>query len=157
RTSRRNRRSSSRSAVVRPPSPAPISRAACLIQVPIVMAEGPNSLDRDAAVRPDRASATICRLNSGVYRTVLSAIVNSSCYNGEVSTKAGQLHIVFVVLMIVAFTPSYFKPVVEGTFQGASILHLHGALFFAWPVLFSAQTLLATGGRLNAHRSLGLL
>ena len=45
----------------------------------------------DAAVRPDRANATICRLNSGVYRTVLSAIVNSSCYNGEVSTKPGQL------------------------------------------------------------------
>ena len=50
------------------------------------MAEGPNSFDSDAAVRPDRANATICRLNSGVYRTVLSAIVNSSCYNGEVST-----------------------------------------------------------------------
>src|SRR5690606_17136304 len=93
-------RSSSRSAVVRPPSPAPISRAACLIQVPIVMAEGPNSLDRDAAVRPDRASATICRLNSGVYRTVLSAIVNSSCYNGEVSTKAGQLHTLVAVNVV---------------------------------------------------------
>jgi hypothetical protein len=58
------------------------------------MAEGPNSLDSEAAVRPDRAKATICRLNSGVYRTVLSAIVNSSCYNGEVSTEPGQLHIV---------------------------------------------------------------
>jgi hypothetical protein len=55
------------------------------------MAEGPNSLDSEAGVRPDRANATICCLNSGVYRTVLSAIVNSSCYNGEVSTKPGQL------------------------------------------------------------------
>ncbi|MBM4230905.1 MAG: hypothetical protein FJ184_09175 [Gammaproteobacteria bacterium] len=52
--------------------------------LPICLAE----IDRS---RPDRASATICRLNSAVYRTVLSAIVNSSCYNGEVSTKPGQL------------------------------------------------------------------
>jgi hypothetical protein len=59
------------------------------------MAEGPNSFDSDAAVRPDRANATICRLNSGVYRTVLSAIVNSSCYNGEVSAKPGQLQVYF--------------------------------------------------------------
>jgi hypothetical protein len=56
------------------------------------MAEGPNSLDSEAAVRPDRAKATICRLNSGVYRIDLSAIVNSSISNGEVSTKPGQLH-----------------------------------------------------------------
>ena len=49
-------------------------------------------LDSDAAVRPERANATICRLNYGIYRTVLSTIVNSSCYNGEVSTKPGQLH-----------------------------------------------------------------
>lgn len=40
-----------RSALVSPPSPWPPSRAACLIQVPIVMAEGPNSRDSEA-VRP---------------------------------------------------------------------------------------------------------
>jgi hypothetical protein len=42
-------------------------------------------------VRPVRASSTICRLNSGVYRTELSAIVNASKTNLGVSTKPGQV------------------------------------------------------------------
>src|SRR5690606_27219733 len=84
--------SSSRSALVSPPSPLPASRWACLTQSPIVQAEGPNSLDSDAGVRPVPTNATICRLNSGAYRTVLSAMVNSSKSNDEVSTKPGQLH-----------------------------------------------------------------
>jgi hypothetical protein len=46
---------------------------------------------RDAGVRPVRASSTICRLNSGVYRTDLSAIVNASKTNLGVSTKPGQV------------------------------------------------------------------
>jgi hypothetical protein len=48
-------------------------------------------LAKDAGLRPELANATICRLNSGVYRVDLSAIVNSSYSNGEVSTKPGQL------------------------------------------------------------------
>src|SRR5690606_22636000 len=91
RFSRRRRCSSSRSALVSPPSPLPASRWACLTQSPIVQAEGPNSLDSDAGVRPVPTNATICRLNSGAYRTVLSAMVNSSKSNDEVSTKPGQL------------------------------------------------------------------
>lgn len=62
----------------------------------------------------------------------------------------------FVVLMLAAFTPSYFRPLATGTFQGPSILHLHGALFFAWPALLLFQSLLATRGTLELHRSLGL-
>jgi hypothetical protein len=62
----------------------------------------------------------------------------------------------FVVLMVIAFTPTYFKPVAAGTFDRPPILHLHGALFFAWPVLFLVQATLVARGRLDAHRSLGL-
>jgi hypothetical protein len=79
----------------------------------------------------------------------------------KVTTLADR-HIVwlsaaFVLLMIVAFTPTYFAPVATGTFNRPAILHLHGALFFAWPVLFLVQAFLASSGRLQAHRSLGLL
>jgi hypothetical protein len=63
----------------------------------------------------------------------------------------------FVLLMIVAFTPTYFQPIATGAFDGPPILHLHGALFFAWPVLFLIQATLAARGNLSAHRSLGLL
>lgn len=63
----------------------------------------------------------------------------------------------FVLLMFIAFTPTYFSPMVKGTFDGLPIFHLHGALFFAWPVLFLLQAILAEQGRLNLHRSLGLV
>ena len=85
------RLSSSRSALVKPPSPLPASRAACLTHKPIVQAVGPNSFASDVADRPERCSSTIWRLNSAVYRVVVFAIVNPSKSNVEVSTKAGQL------------------------------------------------------------------
>ncbi len=85
-----------------PPSLLPASRATCLIHVPIVIAEGPKSFDSDAAVRPDRANATICPLNFGVYRTVLSAIVTSICYNGEVSTRPDQLQYAVLLVLLAA-------------------------------------------------------
>src|SRR5580700_7817816 len=90
RFSRRSRVNSSRSALVRPPSPPPLSLASCLTHSAIVQADGPNSLASDAALRPDLTRSTICRLNSGVYRTDRFAI-NTSVPYVEVSTKAGQL------------------------------------------------------------------
>lgn len=58
----------------------------------MLQAVGPNSFANEAGVRPARTRSTICRLNSGVYRIALSAIVNSSVPNVEVSTETGQLH-----------------------------------------------------------------
>jgi hypothetical protein len=52
---------------------------------------GPNSFAKDAGVRPERTRSTICRLNSGVYRTALLAIVNSFNPIIEVSTETGQV------------------------------------------------------------------
>jgi hypothetical protein len=62
-----------------------------LDQFPIVQADGPYSFPSDAGVRPLRTKLTICRLNSGVYRVVLLAILNTSKSNDEVSTKPGQV------------------------------------------------------------------
>src|SRR5215469_4474730 len=92
RFSRRSRLSSSRSAVVSLPSPLPRSRASCWTHSEIVQAVGPNSRDSSAGFRPVRTRSTIWRLNSGVYRTFVFAIVNPSKPYVEVSTKAGQLH-----------------------------------------------------------------
>jgi hypothetical protein len=93
RFSRRSRASSSRSVLLNPPSPLPVSRSSCFTHREIDQGVGPNSFDKDAGVRPERTKSTICRLNSGVYRTALLAIVNSFNQNIEVSTKAGQVHI----------------------------------------------------------------
>jgi hypothetical protein len=91
RFSRRNRESSSRSVLVSPPSPLPASRSACLTHSEIDQDVGPNSFAKDAGVRPERTRSTICRLNSGVYRTALLAIVNSFNPIIEVSTETGQV------------------------------------------------------------------
>lgn len=63
----------------------------------------------------------------------------------------------FVLLMFVAFTPSYFSPLATGSFRGPPILHLHGVLFFAWPILFLVQAVLVSRGKVSSHRTLGLL
>jgi hypothetical protein len=62
----------------------------------------------------------------------------------------------FVLLMGIAFTPSYFKPIVEGSFNAPPIFHIHGALFFAWPILFLVQAMVIARGKHEVHRSLGL-
>jgi hypothetical protein len=63
----------------------------------------------------------------------------------------------FVLLMVISFTPSYFRPVATGTFRGPPILHLHGVFFFAWPILFLVQAVIAGRGNIATHRALGLL
>jgi hypothetical protein len=65
--------------------------------------------------------------------------------------------VALAVMVFVAFTPTYFMPVAAGEFGRPAILHVHGALFFAWPVLFAVQAFLATRGRIQTHRSMGLL
>jgi hypothetical protein len=52
----------------------PSSRRARRTHSAIDQAVGPNSFDSDAGVLPLRTKSTICRLNSGVYQTLLSAM-----------------------------------------------------------------------------------
>jgi len=54
------------------------------------------------------------------------------------------------------FAPTYWLQLPAGTFVGSPLLHLHGALFFAWIVLLVSQAVLAAKGRLNNHRAWGL-
>ncbi len=55
------------------------------------------------------------------------------------------------------FAPTYWLQVPAGTFTGAPLLHLHGLLFSAWVIFFLSQTLLAANGRLESHRTWGML
>lgn len=65
--------------------------------------------------------------------------------------------VALALMVFAAFTPTYFVPVATGQFDRPPFLHVHGALFFAWPVLFVVQAFLAARGRIQTHRSLGLL
>ena len=62
---------------------------------------------------------------------------------------------VCALVAIAGFIPSYWAPVAAGTFGRAPIVHLHGLLFSAWPVLFVIQARLALAGRSEHHRALG--
>src|SRR5262249_51901846 len=65
RSSLSSRLSSSRSAVVRPPSPRPALRSHCPNQFLIDCAVGSNSRASSSGDRPARTSSTIWRRNSG--------------------------------------------------------------------------------------------
>jgi hypothetical protein len=56
---------------------------------------------------------------------------------------------------VVGFIPTYWAPVASASFGGPPLLHLHGLLFSAWPLLFIVQARLALSGRLERHRVLG--
>lgn len=60
------------------------------------------------------------------------------------------------VIAFGGFAPTYWLQLPAGTFVGPPILHLHGALFFAWTVLLLSQATLAANGRFNHHRAWGL-
>ena len=62
----------------------------------------------------------------------------------------------FVLVAFGGFVPTYWAKVATGTFQGAPILHLHGALMFTWVLFYFAQTLLVATGRTLDHRQWGL-
>lgn len=63
---------------------------------------------------------------------------------------------VFVIIAFTGFIPTYWAKLATGTFGGAPILHLHGAIFFTWTLFFFLQTLLVSTGHTLNHRSWGL-
>jgi len=63
---------------------------------------------------------------------------------------------VFVLIAFGGFIPTYWAKMATGTFTGAPILHLHGAIFFTWTMFFLVQTSLVAAGRTLDHRSWGL-
>ncbi|HUF72482.1 MAG TPA: hypothetical protein VMR74_06250 [Gammaproteobacteria bacterium] len=63
---------------------------------------------------------------------------------------------VFMLAMIlVGFWPSYYGALVRGAAEAPVILHVHGAIFMGWMLLFILQTVVAARSDLRLHRSLG--
>ncbi len=109
RMSRRRRRNSDRSAVVRPSARRPSSRSACHTQLRIDCAEGSNSRARWSGLRPDRTRSTICFRYSAAYRGLDLGIVDTSSSKDVLSTKPGQAHSA-VNGSVVAFSCHQGKP-----------------------------------------------
>lgn len=62
----------------------------------------------------------------------------------------------FVLVAFGGFSPTYWAPMVVGTFHAPPIIHIHGMLMFTWTCYFLAQTALVARGRTPAHRAWGL-
>jgi hypothetical protein len=62
-----------------------------------------------------------------------------------------------LAIAIVGFLPTYFLPLTQGAFVAPAIVHLHGAMFYAWTLYFVSQTWLVASGSVGAHRDWGLL
>ena len=63
----------------------------------------------------------------------------------------------FAAVAFIGFAPTYWAPMMKGTFQAAPVYHLHGLIFFSWTLYFIFQTWLVASGQTLRHRSVGLI
>ena len=66
------------------------------------------------------------------------------------------LALVCAAIAILGFAPSYWLQLPAGTFKGAPLLHIHGALATAWVLFLISQSTLVTRGSVARHRDWGL-
>jgi hypothetical protein len=59
-------------------------------------------------------------------------------------------------MVVRGFWPSYFGQLFSGEVSRPWIMHLHGAYFTGWMLLFLAQVALIYAGRVRTHRSIGM-
>jgi hypothetical protein len=64
--------------------------------------------------------------------------------------------VVLALLILPAFTRTYWAPMARGELAVHPAVHVHAVLFFLWIALLFTQALLQVRGRINAHRALGL-
>lgn len=64
--------------------------------------------------------------------------------------------VVIAMLVLPAFTRTYWAPMARGELALHPAVHVHAVLFFLWIALLITQALLQLRGRVAAHRALGL-
>src|ERR1700694_591883 len=69
----------------------------------------------------------------------------------------GAMAILLCIVVIIAFTPAYFGGGMLRAPLPSPILHVHGAVFTLWMVLYLVQTALISARRVNWHRSFGII
>jgi hypothetical protein len=82
--------------------------------------------------------------------------------NGE-TTKArmrpqffARSAMLMLALVLASFSFTYFGPMATGSKRFSIVLHIHGAAYFTWMLLYAWQTRLVATGRVARHRELGL-
>ena len=60
-----------------------------------------------------------------------------------------------VAIAIAGFWPKYFGPLVAGTLQTITMIHVHAVVFVGWLVIVGMQAWLASTGRIALHARIG--
>jgi hypothetical protein len=60
------------------------------------------------------------------------------------------------LVAFLGFAPTYWAPLMNGTFKGHPVIHLHAAVFYSWALFVVLQTWLAASGKIARHRTLGI-
>ncbi|HEU5289081.1 MAG TPA: hypothetical protein VFU05_00465 [Cyclobacteriaceae bacterium] len=62
-----------------------------------------------------------------------------------------------LLAVVAGFSFTYVGPMMRGTFTtGRTMVHLHGALYFLWILLFIGQPILVQRGNVKIHRQIGV-
>jgi len=63
---------------------------------------------------------------------------------------------VFVAIAFGGFIPTYWLKLMDGSFAGKPILHIHGFLLFAWVLFYAVQVNFVAARKMADHRSWGI-
>jgi hypothetical protein len=62
-----------------------------------------------------------------------------------------------LLIVVVGFAPSYFLKGAVFAHLPSKLVHLHGAVFSSWILLYVVQNCLVSSGNVRLHRKLGVL
>ena len=66
------------------------------------------------------------------------------------------LSFLMLLIVVVGFAPSYFLKGAVFAHLPSLLVHLHGAVFSSWIILFAVQSSLISAGNVRLHRKLGV-
>ncbi len=67
------------------------------------------------------------------------------------------ISVVMLLIVLIGFAPTYFLKGAVFAPLPSLLLHLHGAVFSLWIILFVVQSSLVASGNIKLHRKLGIL
>jgi hypothetical protein len=68
----------------------------------------------------------------------------------------GEMAAALILVTLIGFAPTYYFSFFTTAPALRPILHVHGAVFTAWMLLYASQTWLVSAGRVDVHRRMGL-
>ena len=67
------------------------------------------------------------------------------------------LSVIMLAVVVIGFAPSYFLKGAIFAYPPSLLVHLHGAVFSTWIILFVVQSSLVSEGNIRLHRKLGVI